>query len=390
MNQVFQVQGVPASPLNAPPGGTVPPPVPPNRVIVQPGVGGSPHPGYSPVAAQSGGGTQSPMHTVQPMMWGGTSSGESAGGPRMVGDVQLQEEKTRDLEGGGSMGQFKTAGIEKPITMCGCLPGFAAHERMRAAQYDQWPAVWAGHHASFLTGYPLLAFRILFNLIPQLIICIFVIVDRSWLDKEATQTGTIVTDEQFKKSQEQYLFYLSNWTNVVQFFFFVHASIVTYVAIQKYNPNDPNPVHCPWWVKIAWQTYSVTIQLSFIVMLLYWILLAAPPILAISVAQHGINVVLQLIDMFVVGHIVPLIHAVWLFIFAVCFIIFSLIHWGSGSTNWEGSNYIYGVLDWNDPAAAGTLSALVIVFLPLIFPPIFTVLSVLRQKLYTRKPIPVP
>jgi hypothetical protein len=279
------------------------------------------------------------------------------------------------------------AGIEKPFSACSCVPGFAAHERERCAYYDNWPTVWAGHHASFLSGYPLLAFRVIFNVIPQLVICICVIVDRTWVEKELINNGNVVTDEQYKKAQEQYLFFLSNWTNVVQFFFFVHASLVTYYAIQKCNAGVKGPVPCPLWVKVCWQTHSLTCQVSLVVTILYWVLLAKPPILAISIAQHGINVVLQLIDLLVVGTFIPAIHSVWIFVFAFCYLIFSVIHWGAGATNWNGKNYVYGVLDWNDPAAAGTLSALVLILIPPIFGALFTGLSVLRIRAYTKTKI---
>jgi len=380
------------------------------------------------------------------VMWGQESMPIPSHQPE---DVVMQV--NRDLNG-AEMGKIEQAGIEKPMTLCACVPGFSAHERERCAHYDHWPTVWAGHHASFLSGfrpapplllctspgiclmpilhaaaeamvqrgrfnlnhssfvfdgpleakkvedltlchkhkrrYPLLAFRMIFNLIPQFIICIMVIVDKAWVDKQFETKGIIVTDPQQKKAQEQYLFFLSNWTNMVQFFFFLHATFVTYVAIQKYSANNTGPVPCPWWVKVCWQTHSMILQATVIVTLLYWILLAGPPHMAISIAQHGVNTLLQLVDFIVVGTLVPFVHSIWVLLFAICFILFSVIHWGAGATDWAGNNYIYGVLDWNDPEAAGTLTALVLIFVPAIFGLVFSALSIARIRAFTKVKIP--
>mmetsp|Transcript_3275 Transcript_3275/g.8406 ORF Transcript_3275/g.8406 Transcript_3275/m.8406 type:complete len:384 (-) Transcript_3275:118-1269(-) len=383
MNPVISMPQGPATPMGMRPAQILVPGAT-HFVMVEPGTP-NPHPGLSPMAAHAGMYPSLTPQQPQPMMWGGSGDGIAhvEHGPS---DVELRV--SRDV-GSSELGKPQGEGIEKPIAACACVPGFAAHERERCAHYDHWPTVWAGHHASFLSGYALLAFRVVFNVIPQFIICIAVILDRTWVDKQLQTKGEVVTDEQFKQSQEQYLFYLSNWTNVIQFFFFLHASAVTFVAIKKYDAGERGPVPCPLWVRVCWQTHSVAVQLSTVVVILYWYLLADPPFLAISIAQHGVNAILQIIDLLVVGTLVPVAHAVWVFLFALCYLVFSVIHWGTGTTNWAGSNYIYGVLDWNDPAAAGTLSALVLIFIPVIFPMLFALLSVARIRAFTKTKIPL-
>jgi len=150
----------------------------------------------------------------------------------------------------------------------------------------------------------------------------------------------------------------------------------------------PRPRYPQWWVKVCWQTHSMILQATVIVTLLYWILLAGPPHMAISIAQHGVNTLLQLVDFIVVGTLVPFVHSIWVLLFAICFILFSVIHWGAGATDWAGNNYIYGVLDWNDPEAAGTLTALVLIFVPAIFGLVFSALSIARIRAFTKVKIP--
>mmetsp|Transcript_36022 Transcript_36022/g.84308 ORF Transcript_36022/g.84308 Transcript_36022/m.84308 type:complete len:385 (-) Transcript_36022:421-1575(-) len=383
MNNVVAVSQSPLTPAG---GGKLPavvlPPGATQVLMVQPGGGSPAGAAYSPMAATAGVYPQLSPQQPPAVMWGQESMPIPSHQPE---DVVMQV--NRDLNG-AEMGKIEQAGIEKPMTLCACVPGFSAHERERCAHYDHWPTVWAGHHASFLSGYPLLAFRMIFNLIPQFIICIMVIVDKAWVDKQFETKGIIVTDPQQKKAQEQYLFFLSNWTNMVQFFFFLHATFVTYVAIQKYSANNTGPVPCPWWVKVCWQTHSMILQATVIVTLLYWILLAGPPHMAISIAQHGVNTLLQLVDFIVVGTLVPFVHSIWVLLFAICFILFSVIHWGAGATDWAGNNYIYGVLDWNDPEAAGTLTALVLIFVPAIFGLVFSALSIARIRAFTKVKIP--
>jgi len=240
MNNVVAVSQSPLTPAG---GGKLPavvlPPGATQVLMVQPGGGSPAGAAYSPMAATAGVYPQLSPQQPPAVMWGQESMPIPSHQPE---DVVMQV--NRDLNG-AEMGKIEQAGIEKPMTLCACVPGFSAHERERCAHYDHWPTVWAGHHASFLSGYPLLAFRMIFNLIPQFIICIMVIVDKAWVDKQFETKGIIVTDPQQKKAQEQYLFFLSNWTNMVQFFFFLHATFVTYVAIQKYSANNTGPVPCP-------------------------------------------------------------------------------------------------------------------------------------------------
>ena len=69
---------------------------------------------------------------------------------------------------------------------------------------------------------------------------------------------------------------------------------------------------------------------------------------------HGANFAVMLVDLLLVRNPMYLSHVVMPFLYAIVYLIFSVIYWAATGEN------IYDALDWGNPSGAGKLSALIL------------------------------
>ncbi|XP_039259225.2 protein rolling stone-like [Styela clava] len=97
-----------------------------------------------------------------------------------------------------------------------------------------------------------------------------------------------------------------------------------------------------------WVFHSVMQTFNVIVTVLYWAAFRSNPPIAFSYHTHGINVVLSVIDVFVVAFPMRLFHVVYPFTFSVAYFTATLIFHFAGVTS-----AVYALIDWaNHPGLA--------------------------------------
>jgi len=82
---------------------------------------------------------------------------------------------------------------------------------------------------------------------------------------------------------------------------------------------------------------------------------------------HGINFLLMLVDLFVGRSVFYLKHALFFFVYAGTFCIWSVVHYAADIGTYKGCNKypkaecpIYNMLDWHKPSVAGILSIIIL------------------------------
>lgn len=98
---------------------------------------------------------------------------------------------------------------------------------------------------------------------------------------------------------------------------------------------------------------------------------------------HGVNSIVTVVDLFISGRPWRLMHFHMAILALALYVIFSIIYWAADGVNLEGCNYIYSVLDWNDPVPTLILVVEILaVMLPLHA--LFWVFHLLRDYLANR------
>eukprot|EP01048_Picozoa_sp_COSAG05_P009565 COSAG05_NODE_794_length_7287_cov_45.558431_9_plen_115_part_00 len=76
---------------------------------------------------------------------------------------------------------------------------------------------------------------------------------------------------------------------------------------------------------------------------------------------HGVNFFVMIADAWTSGFPVLLVHGVYFIIYALLYLIWTLVHYNTGLTNEHGDPYIYAALDWRNPAKSIAYAFVIIV-----------------------------
>uniref|UniRef100_H2ZLY3 Uncharacterized protein n=1 Tax=Ciona savignyi TaxID=51511 RepID=H2ZLY3_CIOSA len=154
----------------------------------------------------------------------------------------------------------------------------------------------------------------------------------------------------------RYWIFLTNWG--------VGACVFSYIKyiINNHDIISISDVPLQWFHKFLWILQIVATDASLIITILYWALLT-PNFSVFSINNHAINFVIMFIDFFIVAIPTRLLHFIYVSLFALVYIVFSLILHGSG---YESA--IYPVLNWstNPGISAGISVGAVIVAPPIV------------------------
>lgn len=127
--------------------------------------------------------------------------------------------------------------------------------------------------------------------------------------------------------------------------------------------------HTTWYQKIQWFLFNIGTEMAFCVLLLYWSLLyRGGPVDGINANTHLTNGLIALVDLWVSGTPVQILHFIYLQVFGVVYAVFTGIYYVAGGTNIGGQPYIYPVLDYENGTAlaVGIEVGVVVVLLPAI------------------------
>jgi len=185
---------------------------------------------------------------------------------------------------------------------------------------------------------------------------------------------------------EYWFFYLTHWALFVQVVYLNLAVACTWIlrpkgsaispaegASEASGPDGEMPVY----VKVLWGLQGVIVPGSFVVFVLYWALVFSGTVYFISVLVHGVNFIVQMADFLASQQPYLLLHGVYFLGFAVLYLLWSAIHYGTGWGNGEGERYVYSSLDWSSPGSAAVLSVLILLVVVPGFSLLFWFLSYL-------------
>ena len=141
------------------------------------------------------------------------------------------------------------------------------------------------------------------------------------------------------------------------------------------NKNDKTS----WYQKVQWIFFTLGAEQAVAVSIVYWtIIYSGYQVTGISINNHTINGIGSLIDVFISGTPVRILHVIYLMIFAGTYCIFSGVYFACNGTNLKGNPTIYNILDYKESpgAATGWVLGLIFVFVPLLHLTMFGLFSV--------------
>ena len=138
-----------------------------------------------------------------------------------------------------------------------------------------------------------------------------------------------------------------------------------------------------WHQKIQWVLYNMATVLAIGISVLFWSLLYDPDTVdeldyevdgGVNLNTHAINGLVALIDIFVTGIPIRLLHIVYPVAFTSTYVVFTGIYHAFNGTDVNDDPYIYPVINYGDypGTATGVVFAVTFVFIPLLYLFIFS------------------
>ena len=127
--------------------------------------------------------------------------------------------------------------------------------------------------------------------------------------------------------------------------------------------------HITWYQKIHWLLFNVGTEMAFIVVVLYWsILYRGGEIDGVNANEHLTNGIIGLVDVWVSGTPIQILHFIYIQAFGVMYSVFSGVYFVANGTDILGNPYIYNVLDYgnNTALAVGLDVGIVVLVLPAV------------------------
>ena len=164
--------------------------------------------------------------------------------------------------------------------------------------------------------------------------------------KKETETTTLATDEQAVEIEME----PGNYGAVDQ----EHDDASKKDALQCHH-------------KLFWFIYVIAAFAGLFITAGYWSVLAGDdPVDANNITKHALNSVFMVIDTSLSAIPVRLLHSLYVLLYFLIYLVFTVIYWLLGGTGYQGNTYIYKRLDYENfrPINGG----LMVVFLLLVLP----------------------
>ncbi|XP_064609919.1 protein rolling stone-like [Liolophura sinensis] len=172
-----------------------------------------------------------------------------------------------------------------------------------------------------------------------------------------------------------YFIYLTHWTFIsLTFSHVVRAGSALYYHV-AHNETDTvvgeiNEDRMPWYLKFLWVSFNVSGSPSLAVTIMYWgmVYTEDSTVDFVNFAVHGSNSIVVVLDQFVTGMPVRILHAHHPLIYAVLYSLFTGIYYAAGGTTAGGEKAIYAVLDYEKSPglAVGLLLVASFIAIPLL------------------------
>ncbi len=196
---------------------------------------------------------------------------------------------------------------------------------------------------------------------------------------------------QFSESGPRWLIYLTNW-GIVGFVFYLLVAalsvttkfITVHVCNRKSQDGDRTfdykfnkPEGCcgfgsnqlSWYQMFHWATFSIFSEIALGIVILFWVVLyTGGSIDGVSANTHLVNGLVTILDVFMFGVPVGLLHVIYPLFFCTAYASFTGIYWAANGTNpGDEERYIYPVLDYETQP---TFSAIVVILATVVLIPV--------------------
>jgi len=170
--------------------------------------------------------------------------------------------------------------------------------------------------------------------------------------------------------------FVTHWTLLVECTYLGFAVYTTYRSLNTPPLADNNEAGeggadkaAPWWSLASWVLQDVALPGSFVVFLLYWLLVFEPPLKLLSCLTHGLNFLVMAVDVVLSCQPFYLLHGAYFAAYCAIYILFTLIFWGAEGRNQDNDKFIYSSIDWGGDAggAGATVGFVFIVGIPLVY-----------------------
>jgi len=174
-------------------------------------------------------------------------------------------------------------------------------------------------------------------------------------------------DTHNKTGFEYWWVWLTHWTLLFQVAYLILAVACTWNLRTDGVELAHQPVRL---IQALWLLQGIVVPATFLVTVMYWLLVfdwTDPKLRVISFLTHGLNFAIQLSDLLVSAQPYLFMHGVYFLLFAISYLIFSIVHYCSGIGSGDGRKYIYKSLDWGSPGSASFTGAIVLILIsPLV------------------------
>lgn len=108
---------------------------------------------------------------------------------------------------------------------------------------------------------------------------------------------------------------------------------------------------------VHWVSFYLGVNMALFVTPLFWVVVYGISRDITNLTPgiynfHGVNALFALIDIFVTGVPMKILHVVYPIIFGTCYAVFSVIYYHAHGTDGMGHRYVYSALNWCEPLKA--------------------------------------
>ncbi|XP_059800004.1 protein rolling stone-like isoform X3 [Hypanus sabinus] len=124
---------------------------------------------------------------------------------------------------------------------------------------------------------------------------------------------------------------------------------------RKEFPSPPSLLRHP--ISIQWDLLNMMCVISLYVTIAFWSIDYVPGLVApdsININVHVVNSVLVLLELGMTAAPIHLAHFVYVLLYCLSYILFTIVYWALGGTNLKGKPYVYRILNYSKSLGAAT------------------------------------
>jgi hypothetical protein len=158
--------------------------------------------------------------------------------------------------------------------------------------------------------------------------------------------GLDISDDIVTGIAAWYFIYLTNWTLLIENFY---LSLAFAIALGIYLNPPHSASSQPLSTKVAWLLRSISQPGALVVTVAYWSMISQGTLTLTTFWVHAINSLVVFLDIITSCYEIRLAHYVYLLIYGIVYILWSIIHFQANIQNGmtPSHRYIYASLDWS-------------------------------------------